>query len=83
MLLFATNKGLITVVLSKSKLLLKIGNLSGYLFLIHQVVIKLINNLLIIFDRINLNMYFVVVIDLLLSYLFALLYYKLSIKNNN
>ena len=38
--LFAVNKGLISKVLSKSKVLVLIGNISGEAFLIHQICIK-------------------------------------------
>lgn len=38
--LFAVNKGVISRVLSKSKMLISIGNISGEAFLIHQICIK-------------------------------------------
>lgn len=47
--LFAANRGIITVILN-NKLLVSLGNISGYVFLIHYVVVLYVNNMLNFFD---------------------------------
>lgn len=43
--LFTVNKGIITILLSR-RMLIRLGNISGYIFLIHYIVILYINNLI-------------------------------------
>ena len=78
--LFAYNNGIFTKLLSNCSILIKIGNLSGYLFLIHQVVIRQIDTLLEFMPQVLSNKFIIIIIDLILSYLLTILYKKLQTR---
>lgn len=77
--LFAVNRGIVTVILN-NKLFVSLGNISGYIFLIHYVVVLYVNNMLNFFD-LELSGWLrtgLVMLELAVSVIASLLYMKIE-----
>ena len=79
--LFAMNRGIITL-LCTNKILIYIGNLSSYMFLIHYVITQytkfILQNLNIVFD--GFYKILIILLQLLASILLSILYKKVELS---
>lgn len=73
--LFAVNKGAISKVFT-NKLLIFIGNMSGYSFLIHQIVLRYLNSILKHIHFISYNFYCSLMIKIIAGFMITTLLAK-------